>query len=181
MGIDPVIIQNVAQSMRAEVLNRTQAIRLDPAIVEKIAQKVPIFSGMSMPCLLATLSVAEHFPVKSGFAVFNEGDAGHFFFVLIAGDVVVEKQVDAKAVKLARLGPGQCFGEMALVGKEVRSATVRALNDVVAMKFNQELIESNPESAQIIYRNIARILASRLEGSNLMLADRVALRLGKPI
>jgi CRP/FNR family transcriptional regulator, cyclic AMP receptor protein len=173
MGIDPAIFQNVVQNVRAEVLPRQPSIKLDPAIIQKIAQKVPIFSGMSQPCLMATLAVAEHFPVKAGESVFREGDMGNSFYVLIAGDVVVEKIRDDKAVELARLGAGECFGEMALVGNDVRSATVRALSDAVTMRFYRELIDGNPESAHIIYRNISRILASRLGESSLMLADLV--------
>lgn len=173
MGIDPAIFQNVVQNVRAEVLPRLPSIKLDPAIIQKIAQRVPIFSGMNQVCLLATLAVAEHFPVKAGEPVFREGDLGNSFCVLIAGEVIIEKLRDGKSVELARLGAGECFGEMALVGNDVRSATVRAVNDVVAMRFYRELIDANPESASIIYRNISRILAARLGESSLMLADLV--------
>ncbi len=173
MGIDPAIVQNIAERVRAEVLpaRSAPALKLDPAIIQKIAQKVPIFAGMSQPCLLDTLATGEHFTIQPGEAVFREGDMGNSFYVLIAGDVVVEKQRDGKPVELARLGPGECFGEMALVGNEVRSATVRATGPLVAMRFYRELIDANPESASAIYRNIARILAARLGESSLVLAD----------
>lgn len=176
MGIDPAIVQNVAERMRAEVLPRAAppaapALRLDPAIIQKIAQKVPIFAGMGQAALLATLATGEHFAVQTGEVVFREGDMGNSFYVLIAGDVVVEKLRDGRPVELKRLGPGECFGEMALVGNDVRSATVRALGPVVAMRFYRELIDSHPEGASIIYRNIARILAARLGESSVMLAD----------
>ena len=173
MGIDPAIVQNIAERVRAEMLPQraAPALKLDPAIIQKIAQKVPIFAGMSQPCLLDTLATGEHFTIQAGEAVFREGDMGNSFYVLIAGDVVVEKLRDGKPVELARLGPGECFGEMALVGNDVRSATVRAAGPLVAMRFYRELIDANPESATAIYRNIARILASRLGESSLMLAD----------
>ena len=176
MGIDPAIIQNTAELMRAEVLPRGGAaptLKLDPVIIQKIAQKVPIFAGMSQPLLLKTLATGEHFTVKAGESVFREGDMGNSFYVLIAGDVAVEKLREGRAVELARLGPGECFGEMALVGNDVRSATVRALGHVVAMRFYRELIDATPESASIIYRNIARILAARLGESSLQLAGLV--------
>ena len=173
MGIDPTIIQNVVQNVRAEVLQRAPALKLDPAIIQKIAQKVPIFAGMSPACLRDTLVMAEHFPVAAGAAVFKEGDLGNSFYVLIAGEVAVEKLGDGRAVALARLGPGECFGEMALVGNDVRSATVRAVGEVVTMRFYRELIDAHPGSAHIIYRNISRILAARLGESSVMLADLV--------
>jgi CRP/FNR family transcriptional regulator, cyclic AMP receptor protein len=174
MGIDPAIIQNVVQNVRAEVIPRAPSIKLDPAIIQKIATRVPIFSGMSQPCLMSTLAMAEHIPVKAGEAVFRDGDLGNSFYVLIAGDVLVEKLLEGKSVELARFGPGECFGEMALVGNDVRSATVRTLNDVVAMRFYRDQIDANPESAHIIYRNISRILAARLAESSMMLAELAA-------
>lgn len=171
MVIDPTIMHSVAEKVKAEILPRTPALKLDPAIIRKIAERVPLFAGMSQSCLLATLATGEHFTVGQGEAVFREGDIGNSFYVLIAGDVVVEKQYDGKMVELARLGPGQCFGEMALVGHDVRTATVRGLGHVVALRFYRELIDSNLESAVIVYRNIARILAARLgESSDLLVA-----------
>jgi CRP-like cAMP-binding protein len=103
--------------------------------------------------------------------VFNEGDTGDSFFMLISGEVRVEKSSKGRAIELARLGAGHCFGEMALVGKNLRSATVRAQDDCVTMRFSRQQIDANPESAHIIYRNIASILASRLENSSVLLAD----------
>jgi CRP/FNR family cyclic AMP-dependent transcriptional regulator len=173
MKVDPALVQMFAENVRAEVIARPTGIKLDPALVQKIKQKVPIFSGMTPDCLMRTLSVAEYFPVKMGEAVFNERDIGDSFFVLIAGTVVVEKMRNDKVIELARLGAGNCFGEMALVGSHMRSATVRALGDVVTMRFYRELVDAHPESAHIIYRNIARILANRLDESSEMLADLV--------
>lgn len=167
-----------AENVRAEVIVRPAGIKLDPALIQKIKEKVPIFSGMTPDCLMRTLSVAEYFPVKAGEVVFNERDIGDSFFVLIAGKVVVEKVRNDKVIELARLGAGNCFGEMALVGNHLRSATVRALGDVVTMRFYRELVDANPESAHIIYRNIARILANRLDESSEMLADLAGKKSG---
>jgi len=172
MGVDPAIVQNVAERTRTDVSARqAPALRLDPALVQKIAQKVPIFAGMSPDALLTTLATGEHYTVRQGEALFREGDMGNSFFVLIAGEVVVEKLREGKPVELKRLGAGECLGEMALVGNDLRSATVRALGDTVAMRFYRELIDANPASASIIYRNIARTLAARLGESSVMLVD----------
>lgn len=170
MGLDPSIVQNAAA--RAEALTRqAPSLRLDPALVQRIAQKVPIFAGMSQDALLTTLATGEHYTVRQGEVLFREGDMGNSFYVLIAGEVAVEKLREGKPVELTRLGSGECLGEMALVGNDLRSATVRALGDTVAMRFYRELIDASPESAAIIYRNIARTLAARLGESSVVLAD----------
>ena len=79
---------------------------------------------------------------------------------------------------LATIGAGECFGEMALVGNHLRSATVRALRDSVTMRFDRERVDAYPDSAHIIYRNIARVLSTRLDISSERLADLV-LRSGE--
>ena len=173
MKVDPAIAQIFAENVRAEILPRSGALKLDPTIIQKIKKKVPIFSGMAPDCLMRTLAMAEYYSVKAGDAVFKERDIGDSFFVLVAGEVLVEKIRNGKVVELARLSPGNCFGEMALVGNHLRSATVRVTRDAVTMRFYRDLIDANAESAHVIYRNIASILASRLDESSEMLADLV--------
>ncbi len=171
--IDPAVVQMFAENVRAHVLPKPGTIKLDASIVQKIAQRVPVFAGMSPECLMATLATAENYPVKAGEAVFREGDIGSAFYVVISGEVIVQKHKDGDTVELARLGTGQCFGEMALVQSDLRTATVVALSDSVTMRFERERVDAIAESAHVIYRNIARILASRLSESSVMLAELV--------
>ncbi len=174
MKVDPAIVQIHAENVRAEILTTPAvAMKLDPSIVDKIKRNVPIFAGMPPDCLLATLAAADHFAVAAGELVFNEGDIGGAFYVLVAGEVRVEKLLHGTEVELARLGAGQCFGEMALVGGHTRSATVRALRDCVAMRFDCDKVDADDRSAHFIYRNIARILAARLGESSVQLATLV--------
>ena len=171
--IDPAIAQMFAQNVRAQVIASSGGMKLDPQIVEKIATRVPIFSGMTSDALMTTLADGETFPLKAGNPVFREGDLGSAFYVVLAGEVVVQKVRDGEIFELARLGPGECFGEMALVRNDVRTATVFAEKDCMTLRFERERVDDSPQSAYFIYRNIARILASRLDESSVMLADLV--------
>jgi len=171
MKIDPAIVELSAENVHAQMLPRMDAVQLEPAMVQKIRQHVPVFSGMSAECLGRTLALAQHFSVQANVVVCAEGEVGNAFYVLISGEVRVEKGQPPFAVELARLGSGHCFGEMALVGRHVRSATVRATNDSLIMRFDRYRVDANAESAHIIYRNIAGILASRLQSSSEQLVD----------
>ena len=173
MKVDPAVVKIFAENVRADIIVRPAGLNLDPAIVQKIANKVKVFQGMTQDCLMSTLAMAEHIPHKAGEVVFNEGDIGSSFHVLIAGEVVVEKNRGNRVVPLAKLTAGECFGEMALVGGHVRSATVRATRDSATMRFDRERVDAYPDSAHIIYRNIARVLSARLDLSSEMLADLV--------
>ena len=173
MKVDPAVVKIFAENVRADIIVRPAGLNLDPAIVKKIANKVKVFQGMTHDCLMSTLAMAEHIPHKAGEVVFNEGDIGSSFHVLIAGEVVVEKNRGGRVVPLAKLTVGECFGEMALVGGHLRSATVRATRDSATMRFDRERVDAYPDSAHIIYRNIARVLSARLDVSSEMLADLV--------
>jgi NADH:ubiquinone reductase (H+-translocating) len=64
---------------------------------------------------------------EPGEIVFNEGDTGDSLFMILAGSVEVLKRVDSDTRVVRTLGPGEYFGEMALLGRHPRSAGTRAL------------------------------------------------------
>jgi NADH dehydrogenase len=65
----------------------------------------------------------EHY--EPGQLVFRQGDLGDRLYIILSGEAEVHRTDDAGEILLARLGPGQCFGEMALVQETTRNASVR--------------------------------------------------------
>jgi NADH dehydrogenase len=66
----------------------------------------------------------EHY--EPGQAVFREGDRGDWLYVVVEGEVEIAQKVpDQGETVLRRLGPGDCFGEIALVSERPRTATAR--------------------------------------------------------
>lgn len=175
MKIDPAIVKIHAENVRAEVLPRATPSRLDPAVVQKIAEKVKVFQGMPPDQLGATLALSERVSFAAGEMVFKEGDIGSAFHILIAGEVVIEKNRGSQTMVLATLSAGECFGEMALVANHLRSASARVSDQAVTLRLDRETVDSHPPSAHIIYRNIARVLAQRLGASSELLTE-MALR-----
>ena len=173
MRVDPNIVKIFAENVRADIIHRPAGLNLDPGTVQKIAQNVQVFKGMTHDCLISTLAMAERIPVKAGEVVFSEGDIGTAFYVLVAGEVIIEKERGGTVVALATLNPGECFGEMALVANTLRSATVRAASNAMTMRFDRERVDAYADSAHIIYRNIARILAARLDTTTELLTERM--------
>jgi CRP-like cAMP-binding protein len=66
---------------------------------------------------------------KDGEIIVRQGDVGECMYVIQSGQVEVRKETNGIERKLTMLGEGGIFGEMALLDKEVRSATVRALGE----------------------------------------------------
>ncbi len=171
MKVDPAIAQFQAENVRAQVLVRPVDKKLNTATVLKVRERVPLFREMPLDLLMRTLAICEQVEIPAGENIFKEGDIGESFYVLISGQMVVGKNRNGKFIELARMGVGDCFGEMALVGKHVRTATVRASRDAVAMRFDRETVDAHAESAHMIYRNVASILAVRLEEASATMAD----------
>jgi MFS family permease len=95
-----------------------------PRLVEiGLLKKVPMFGRLS-PLVLETLAAAlDTVVVEGGAMVTQEGDPGDSLYLIAEGDFVVEKT----GKKLARLAPGDVFGEIALLYDVPRTATVRSL------------------------------------------------------
>ncbi len=65
---------------------------------------------------------------EPGEVVFEEGDMGDSLLMILSGEVEVIKRIGAEDQQIRTLGPGEYFGEMALLGRQPRSATTRALS-----------------------------------------------------
>ena len=83
-----------------------------------------------------------------GEVIFRQGDTGREVYVIRAGTVeVLVKGPDGSEELLKRLGPGECFGEMALLGKTPRSATIRTVAPVQVFKMS-------PSNFAALYTNL---------------------------
>ena len=127
------------------------------AKVELIKQ-VPLFSRCSKKELQEIAKLADEVDLREGKQLTREGDRGREFFVLLDGGAEVRR----KGRKIRTLGKGDFLGEIALVSKAPRTATVtltepaRALV-ITAASFDR-LMRQSPE----IQRGVLEALAERL-------------------
>ena len=105
---------------------------------------------------------------KAGDAICREGDAGDRMWLLVKGSVSVRLNVSDHrgSRRIASLGRGTVFGEMALIEGGRRSATIVADEDVACYELSSAdfdvLLRDSPDTAVRILRNTARELARRL-------------------
>ncbi|HZW35901.1 MAG: cyclic nucleotide-binding domain-containing protein, partial [Deltaproteobacteria bacterium] len=75
----------------------------------------------------------------AGEVIVRQGEVGDCMFVIQSGKVEVIQESQGKEVRLAELGEGDFFGEMALFEKDVRSATVRPLGEVRLLTVDKKM------------------------------------------
>ena len=80
---------------------------------------------------------------EPGQAVFHEGDRGDWLYVVTDGEVeVLKRNGGGTETSLRRLGPGECFGEIALVSDRPRTATVRAVTATNVLAVDREAFQA---------------------------------------
>ncbi len=71
--------------------------------------------------------------------VFREGDKGDRLYIVVNGQIkIVSERPDQPANLIAELGPGDCFGEMALISDQPRNATARTTGSVDVLTVDRE-------------------------------------------
>lgn len=137
-------------------------VRAIDEFLQKLSTNVALFNGLDVPRLERLVTGAERVNVTKDKLFFNEGDIGYNFFILLKGQAIVEKRDGHDWTKLVELGPGETFGEMALIDGEQRSARIRALEDCVSLSFDGRKIDAAPDIAAVIYKNMAKLQVTRL-------------------
>jgi CRP/FNR family cyclic AMP-dependent transcriptional regulator len=119
---------------------------------------VPIFEGLSKAELKRIAALADEVTVKPGRALVEQGKLGHEFFLILGGEAVVRRN----GRKVATLGKGSYFGELALLDRGPRDATVVAETDMQLLVLGQReflaLVEDVPALSLKLLRTMARRL-----------------------
>ena len=95
---------------------------------------------------------------RGGELIVRQGETGDCMYEILDGRVEVVHETDGKEVRLAELGRGDFFGEMALFDREVRSATVRALGSVRALTIDKRtLLRRITEDPSLAFRILEKM------------------------
>lgn len=140
-------------------------------IMTRLVETVEMFSGFTHAELVDLLGNAEKCQFQAGENILSEGSTGHFMYIILDGEVEVRKKLAAGGSKtLCNLNAGSCFGEMALVDNDVRSASVKAVTNCLLLRIGEGDCWKNPQLSAKLYRNIARLLSHRLRDTNAMIS-----------
>ena len=156
----------VVVRLRGEALQHHEQVTLQFSTL----QKTTLFRYINYEEMLRALNVVEIEEVEAGSFIVAEGDEGQELFVLLSGEVVVTKAGEI----LRELSPGAHFGEMALINRAPRSASVRALTPcrllVISENGLYSLMRNEPRIANKIMWGLVEVLSSRLRENSDSLA-----------
>lgn len=138
--------------------------------------EIQLFQELTPKELEVTSRYMTFFEINEGEALFREGDSGDFMCFVVKGsvDVIKESASGAKAV-IANLGRGRSIGEMAIIDRTPRSATVTAKTFttllVLSRKGFDTIVEKHPGIGIKILKGLARLLSLNMRATSSKLAD----------
>ena len=121
-------------------------------------QQIPMFSALSKRDLQLVARRAEDVRVPAGKVLVNEGETGHEFFVILDGTA----RVTRRGKRVATIGPGDAFGELALLDKAPRNATVIAEMPMELVVLGQREFAGIIDEVPGFARKLLAGMASRL-------------------
>jgi CRP/FNR family transcriptional regulator, cyclic AMP receptor protein len=121
-------------------------------------RRAPLFEGLSKKDLVQLARLTEDLEIPAGTVLTKEGDTGREFFVIVDGEAVVKR----KGRRVATLGPGDFFGEIALVEHVPRRATVTAKTVLRCFLLTQGSFLRLLDEQAGVERKVLRALARRV-------------------
>jgi len=124
----------------------------------ELIKKVPLFSRLNKKALQEVAHIADELDLPKGKEMATEGDRGREFFVLLEGEAEVTKG----GRRINTMRAGDFFGEIALVSRMPRTASVTASTDVRVLVITEREFAALLKNSPAISRSVAEALAERM-------------------
>jgi len=138
---------------------------IEPLLL-KLMSSIILFRGLEREELAELLRGATKVVFKDGDIVFEEGFPGHSLYVVLQGKFEVFKKIEGSEAHVAVVSSGEHFGEIALITDQLRTASVRALEESVVLRLTKASIFGNPRMAVYLLKNMAGLMAAHLSEMN---------------
>ena len=149
---------------------------MDSALYLKILKAIPLFQTLRPEELEAIVQISRLLRVRPSVEVVTEGDEGASMYVLVSGSARVTRKLrNGKVVPLSELAAPTVFGEMALIDRFRRSATVTTTSEAILFQidlpaFNSLRATYNPAAFKVL-RELAPLLCGRLRQMDERIGD----------
>jgi CRP/FNR family transcriptional regulator len=124
---------------------------------------VPLFANLSPGDLKQIAAIAQEESFSDGTVIIREGEIGDVMFIIVSGEVRVISVKDNRELELARRKAGDIVGEMAMISREPRSATIVASGNVRALCMDQKSFEALLLDRPEVSLAVIQVLSRRLQ------------------
>lgn len=139
------------------------------SLMGKLRESYDFFSDMSQNEMIRFLRLCSRRSFDVGELVFSQGEIGDCFYLIVYGEITIEQN----DVEIGRLGPGQCFGEMAILESAPRSASAIAVAKTLVFCVEREILtDVFPSLGFKVASNLARDLSRKLRETDDRLKQR---------
>ena len=135
------------------------------SLMERILffKRVPLFANLSPTDIKQVAAIAQEESFGDGVTIAREGDIGDVMFIIVSGEVRVISTRGKQDVEIARRKAGEYVGEMALISREPRIATLTTVGTVRALCIDQRSFEALLRDRPDVSLAVIQILCDRLK------------------
>ena len=126
-------------------------------MLEAQLKQVPFFSSLSKKELKAIAQQTDELDISAGKELATEGDFGHEFFIIEKGTA----DVTQRGEKVRELGPGDFFGEIALLEEDRRTATVTATSPMSLIVMTRQSFRALDREMPQVHAAVSEAIATR--------------------
>jgi CRP-like cAMP-binding protein len=127
-------------------------------------RRVPLFADLPPADLKQVAAITSEVLFADGQALMRQGDPGHEMYIVVSGDVrvLISAESQGKPREVARRHPGDYVGEMSIISREPRTATLIAVGMVRALRIQQKqfegILRERPETSLALMRSLCQRL-----------------------
>ncbi len=126
-------------------------------------KRVPLFTNLSPADIKQVAAIAQEASFSDGTEIVRQGEEGDVMFIVVSGEIRVTATQGHREIELAQRKPGEYVGEMALISREPRIATLTAMGNVHTLCIDQKSFESLLRDRPDVSLAVIQILCKRLK------------------
>ena len=136
----------------------------------QVLKKIEFFKSFTTSELNEVIKTTQWVRHESATTIISEGEIEDYFYILVSGEVIVRK----RGQLLAKIQAGECFGEMAYLGRTKRTATILAASNSILMKISATELDQMSISTQLrFFKIFSTTLIKRLARTSDLLSKAV--------
>ncbi len=145
----------------------------------ELLRRIPLFAKIEPAKLKLLAFISKRITYQPGDTVFHQGDPGDAAYVIFGGEADVLVDTPSGPLTVARLKQNDFVGEIAILCDVPRTATVKAVSELVTLRITKDLFFRLITDFPQIAIEIMRVLAQRLERTTADLRSATAKQNGK--